>query len=95
MTGTKKGFYFRLSGKDVFVETVYQRKTESLLRKILKACELPDNPDTRAELSYFLKPAKCDLREDSIGRQYYEIYGKGWGGYGHFLDEDMDIIISI
>lgn len=89
------GFVFWLGQKDVFVETGYKNKTNVLAGKILRKLEIPDNPGTRKELLYRLLPATCELRKLSNGREYYEIAGNGFGGRGHFVDEELDIIIKL
>ena len=91
----RKGFYFKLGGKDVFVETRKIRKTERLAGKILRAMSLPDNPDTRKELLYWLRPATCEVRTLKNGRAYWEIAGSNFGGCGSFLDDGMTIILNL
>ena len=91
----KRGFTFPLGRKDVFVETTYKNKTASLAKKILKALNLPDNPGTVKEVLYYLVPATCELKTLKNGRQYYEIAGENFCGKGHFVDEDLDIIIKL
>ena len=90
-----KGFTFPLGNKDVFVETTYKNKTQALAKKILKTLNLPDNPGTVKELLYWLTPATCELRKLTNGREYYEIAGANFCGKGHFVDEELDIIIKL
>lgn len=91
----RKGFYFKLSGKDVFVETRKTRKTERLAGKILRAMGIPDNPDTRRELLYWMRRATCEIRTLKNGRAYWEIAGDNFGGCGSFLDDGMTIILNL
>lgn len=90
-----KGFTFVLGNKDIFVETEKKNKTEKLASEILRKLLLPDNPDTRKELLYWLQKAECEVKTLSNGRQYYEIHGDGWGGKGSFIDDQMTVIIKL
>ena len=87
------GFTFPYGNKDVFVATSYKRKTESLARKILRKMLLPENPDTVAELLYWMQPAELEIK--GITRKYYEISGKNFGGRGSFCDDGMTIILEV
>lgn len=90
-----RGFTFPYGKRDVFVETHRVNKTEKLASKILRKMMLPDNPDTRKEVLYWLRKAECEVRTLSNGRQYYEIHGEGFGGKGSFVDDGMTIIIRL
>lgn len=89
------GFTFMLKGKDVFVKTDLKNKTEGLAKKILLKMGLPENPDTRKELLYWLQKATCEIRTMSSGRKYYEIAGNGFGGKGSFVDDGNTIIVEL
>lgn len=89
------GFTFKLGGKDVFVKTDLKNKTEGLAKKILLKMGLPENPDTRKELLYWLQKANCEIRTLSNGKQYYEIYGKYFCGRGSDVDDGNTIIIEL
>ena len=89
------GFTFCLKGKDVFVKTGRQRKTEHLASKILRKMQLPDSPSTRKELLYWLQKAACEIVTLGNGRQMYEIAGDGFGGKGSFVDDGETIIIEL
>lgn len=91
----RKGFYFKLGGKHVFVETCKTRKTERLAGKILRAMALPDNCDTRRELLYWMRRATCEIRTLKNGRAYWEIAGRDFGGCGSFIDDGMTIILDL
>ena len=90
-----KGFTFVLGNKDVFVETEKKNKTEKLASEILRKLLLPDNPDTRKELLYWLQKAECEVRTLSNGKQYYEIHGDHFGGRGSFVDDGETVIIKL
>ena len=90
-----KGFTFVLGNKDIFVETEKKNKTEKLASEILRKLLLPDNPDTRKELLYWLQKAECEVRTLSNGKQYYEIYGDHFGGRGSFIDDGKTVIIKL
>lgn len=87
------GFTFQLGRKDVFVKTDYKNKTENLARKILQKIGLPENPDTRKELLYYLEKATCEVRGTT--RKFYEISGENFGGRGSFVDDGMTMIIAL
>ena len=95
-----KGFTFPYKRKDVFVSTELKNKTDSLAGKILRKMvdagyDIPDNPDTRKELLYYLRKAECDIHTLTNGNQYYEIHGDGFGGRGSFINDGNTIIIKI
>lgn len=100
---TLSGFYFNLGKKEVFVESSRTRKTEKLLSDILRALQLPDNPGTRRELDYWLTPARLEVKHcpacEDLGtpaRDYYNIYGRGFYGYGSDdVNDGKTIIIRI
>lgn len=90
-----KGFTFMLKDKDVFVETSYVNKTENLASKILTKMLLPDNPDTRKELLYWLQKAECEIKTLGNGKQMYDIHGDNFGGKGSFVDDGKTVIIKL
>lgn len=95
------GFYFNLGRKEVFIITDKTRKTQSLLSAILRKMELPDNPDTRSELNYWLMPAylekkHCPETEFGPAHDYYNIYGKNFSGYGsNDVNDGNTIVIKL
>lgn len=103
MQNTLKGFYFNLGRKEVFVESTRTRKTEKLLSDILRALQLPDNPGTRKELNYWLSPACLEVKHCPASEEfgtpehdYYNIYGRGFYGYGSDdVNDGNTIIIKI
>lgn len=97
---TKKGFYFNLGRKEVFVESGRTKKTKKLLSDILRALQLPDNPNTRRELDYWMSPAHLEIKHcpacPALGvpaHDYYNIYGRGFYGYGSDDVNDGNTII--
>jgi hypothetical protein len=95
-----KGFTFPYGRKDIFVSTELVNKTQKLASKILKELvnigyDVPDNPDTRNELLYYLQKAECDIHTLPNRRQYYEIHGDNFGGKGSFIDDGNTIIIKL
>lgn len=100
---TLKGFYFNLGRKEIFVESKRVRKTEKLLSDILQSLQLPNNPDTRRELDYWLTPAFLEVKHcpacDALGtpaHDYYNIYGRGFYGYGsNDVNDGNTIIIKV
>lgn len=95
-----KGFTFPLGKRDVFVETKLVNKTQSLASKILRKLidygyDIPDNPDTRSELIYYLQKAECEIKTLGNGRQHYEISGENFGGKGSYLDDGLTLVIKL
>ena len=91
----KKGFFFTMGQKDVFVITDAKRKTEKLLKQICRKLLIPDNAAALDALNYYLRPATLQQKTTGTGRAYNEISGENFSGYGHFLDENRDIIIEL
>lgn len=90
-----EGFYFQLGKKDCFAITEAKAKTRQLFAQICRRFELPANASTYDALRHHLRKGTVELKQLSNGRQYYEISGIGFGGYGHFLDEEMDIVVKL
>lgn len=95
MENIMNGFTFPMGNKDVFVKTELKNKTEGLARKILLKLGLPENPDTRKEVLYWLEKATCEIKTLSSGRKMYEISGRNFGGRGSFVDDGNTIILEI
>lgn len=70
-----RGFELTLGSTQIFIETDRTRKTDKLASDILRKLLLPDSPDRRKELLYWLRKAECDLRTLPDGRSYYDIKG--------------------
>lgn len=96
-----KGFTMQLGKKDVFIETSRKNKTENLASEIIRKLngkigrDVPDNPNARKEVLYYLQKAECEIKTLSNGKQYYEICGNNFGGKGSFVDDGMTIIIHL
>ena len=96
------GFTFFSYGKDIFVETTRKRKTDRMLSEIIYQLNsalnspnetnrgLPDNPEIRGMLSYYLKPATLEYTRTSTGMEYYKLNGKSSGAT--LFPEDVMII---
>lgn len=96
----KTGFYFRLGKKEVFVVTNRKNVTEKLLSTILRKLLLPDNPDIRRELRYYIVPANLEIKHCPANAEmnvkehdYYNIWGKNFSGYGSEDVNDGNTII--
>lgn len=96
-----EGWYFNLGRKEIFIYTNRTHKTQTFLSKILQKLELPDNPDTRKELSYYLIKANMEIKhcpETEFGpaHDYYNIFGKNFSGYGsEDINDGKTIIINM
>ena len=92
-----RGFMFNCGPFTVFVRTDYKNKTQALASKILNACELPDNSTTRNEILYFTRPAFCEIKHNNnFSRDYFNIYGDTFGGYGSDdITDGKTILIEI
>jgi hypothetical protein len=96
-----RGYTFPYRGKDVFIITRKKLRNERLCSQIIKAIndnlgvEIPDNPDVRADLKFWLQKATCEIRTLPSGRQYYEIAGENFGGKGSFIDDGKTIILKL
>lgn len=89
------GFMFTLGRKTVFAETNCRKKTKELAKKILAKTNLPNSPSDVSHLLRCLSKANCQLKSLSNGRQYYDIWGDNFGGYGDFVDEHKTVILHI
>ena len=89
------GYYLFAKGKDIFFITDAKAKTEKLLRKMCQKLEVPDAPSVLDALRYNLRKATLETKELYNGRKYHDINGENFGGYGHFLDEEKDVIIDL
>lgn len=93
------GFTFPYGRKDVFVVTDRKNKTKALASEILRKMQLPDNPDTQAEILYYLRKADCEKKTLSNGTEWISIKTKTnqYGRYdGHiFTPLDETIIVKL
>lgn len=90
----EKGFYLMVKGKDCFIITTQKAKTKAFLRKVAQKLELPDAPSVLDALRCRMRPATLEVKTIA-GREMNEISGDGFGGFGHFVDEDKDLIIRM
>lgn len=56
---TLKGFYLEIGRNELFFVTDRKNKTQKLASDILWKLLLPNNPDTRSEVLYWLASATC------------------------------------
>lgn len=87
-----KGFTFPYGRKDVFVMTDRRNKTKALASEILRKMQLPDNPDTQAEILYYLRKADCEKKTLSNGTEWISIKGDNFSA---FMPLDDAIIIKL
>ena len=93
-----KGFTLFTHGKDYFFETESKNKTKSLAKKIIRSLnetgdfDIPDNESGIDAILWNIRKAECEIRTLSNGRQMYEIFGNGFGGYGSFTDDGNTVI---
>lgn len=93
---TLNGFYLKVARKEYFIKTARSNKTNALASAILKELLLPDNPDTRAEIMYWIMKASCQIKTTKSGHRYYNIFGDNFGGYGSDdITDGNTIIIEI
>ncbi len=90
-----KGFAFWYHDNDIFVISDKPRKSRTLVREAFKKMGI--NPsDGMVEVYYdLIRRAECEVKTLLSGRQYYDIHGKGFGGWGSFLDEGKTMIIKL
>lgn len=79
----------------IFLITEAKRKTKPFLRKVCQALGLPDAPSVIDEISYWIQPGNLEVKALSNGREYFNIYGSNWSGYGDFIDKNIDTIIKM
>jgi hypothetical protein len=103
----KKGFYIRAYGYDCFIETDAKNRTKTLatefingIQNMLDETDNIDKTDAINEktIEYVknnMLSAYCELKTLPNGREYFDIYGENFGGYGYFVDEDKTIIITL
>lgn len=94
----KNGFYLFFRGVDYFLVTDKKNRTDALtiefLNKIQNHLNAFYNIDCKTVERYkkAIKPANCEIRTLSNGRQYYEISGENFGGCGSFVDDGKTVI---
>ena len=96
----KKGYFIRAFGHDCFLETDSKKRTKTLaidfLNKIQNAINrfYNINEDTIKFVQNAMQPAYCEIKTTSKGRQYYNIFGDDFGGYGTFIDDNETLILN-
>lgn len=90
------GFYLNIGRKEYFITTNRTNKTQSLASAILRKLLLPDNPDTRAEVLYWITKASCEIKTTKTGLSYFNIFGDNFAGYGSDdINDGNTVIIEI
>lgn len=90
----RKGFDLFLGNRDVFVESDYQVKCDNLLKGILRELKMPDNVNTRKELSFRLQPATLEEKLLSTGVKFYSVKGDSFS-MGVPANDENFIIINV
>lgn len=91
-----EGFTFYLSGKDYYIITNRDRKTEKMCIQVLEKLGHKEiSKDLIDDLRYRMKPATMQIKSLENGRSYYDIHGDGFGGNGGFLDENKTVVMTI
>lgn len=92
--GIKTGWYFRVGGKEFFVETERKNKTRVFAEKILEKIGVVKTEENvnyilRSMLKANLEVCHCPANAmfGVKAHDYYNIYGRGFGGFG---SEDVD-----
>lgn len=91
----KYGFYMYMFNTDFFFVTDRHNKTATLAKKILQALGIPADEINIDFVLQNITPAVLEVKEISTGRKYNDIHGAGFGGCGHFQDENKDIIVVL
>lgn len=85
MKQMKQGYFFFYNQTDHFIITTAKRKTKTLCEKVITAFGYRLNENTVKWLQSAMQPATLEVKTCSHG-EYYDIYGDGFGGYGHYVD---------
>lgn len=93
------GFYIHVYGKDCFMVTNAKNKTKRLAldfinkiqNKINRFSEIDEN--TLKIIQNKISAAHCEIKTTKDNRQYYNIFGENFGGYGSFVDDGETIIV--
>ena len=90
-----EGFYLMIGQREIFIESTYKNKTQSLAAKIIQKLGGEDTPENRKWLLYNMDRAICKVGQTSDGKKYYDISGKKWGGRGSWSDDGRTIIVKL
>lgn len=85
-----EGYYFNVGKHEFFIETKRKRLTDIFIADVMKNAHLaPVTMETIKQLRYEMLPAFCEIKHcpavPELGvkeHDYYNIYGKNFGGYG-------------
>lgn len=85
----KTGWYFNVGKKEYFVETTQQNKTKKFAEKILQAMQAEISEGNVQYILHNLIKANLEIKHcpacPDMGieaRDYYNIFGKNFSGYG-------------
>ena len=90
-----EGFYLMIGQREIFIESTYKNKTQSLAAKIIQKLGGEDTPENRKWLLYNMDREICKVGQTSDGKKYYDISGKNWGGRGSWIDDGRTIIVKL
>lgn len=92
---TLRGYFVTLRGKECFFRTRATRRSLELAQRVLHRAAMVDNPTNRREVCYWGHFARCVVRKDPAGREYYDISGDLIGGRGTFVDDGGTILFDL
>ncbi len=90
-----EGFYLMIGQRDVFIETHYKNKTQTLASKVFQKLGGKDTTEVRKWLLCNMDKATCNVGQTSSGKKYYDISGENWGGRGSWINDGKTVIIKL
>ena len=93
-----KGFYLYTRNREYFFLSDRTRKSKKLASVVCDRIASPGytvTPEDIETVMCNLRPAKCEIKTLVNGRQYYNISGHGFGGYGTFVDDGQTVVIDL
>lgn len=102
----KNGYYLQIDGFEYFFITDAKKKTRKLIEEILNKLCAPVNENNVAYLVHNLLRANLEVKSfiypSDLGgeyagkrREYYNIFGENFSGYGSFVDDGKTVIIHL
>lgn len=92
------GFYlfapFGPNGDDVLFIVTQKRKHPRLVREIIDSCGAKVTHDVKKEIFSSLMPAEYESYEETDGRRYCRIRGKGFN-FKYSLDEGKVFVLKL
>lgn len=83
-----------IGNRDIFVITDYVHRSKQQCKVILEKLEMKISENNIDEIYRRIKRANIQLKKIN-GREFYDIYGEDFGGFGDFVDENKTIVISL